>query len=260
MINLKLVGILLFSLFGLPFSSFAAEAVDVRSLSLGKIRALSDYVIPASAFEGEQKRLGFSLSNHFQLSELTTFSAYSLLPVKSVQTGLRIYYFGFEDYSQCSTQLALAQRLSDNWYAGVALFYQYTSGVYEDRSEHYITAHLALSYKASEAVWFSFLLENCIENAFSETRRYSLGAQWVVTQQARAFAEFGFDGKDYKRLSLGIEYELISSFYLRAGAYTQTGSPTFGLSFRWDNWSADLACDRHSLLGYNTSLGVNYTF
>lgn len=257
--RLQIVVFLLYS----TVSGYAVlpEAPDAKSLSMGRVRALSETALnPSSLSFLEKGAAGFTVMNHYQIAELNTFSAFGMFPNKYLDAAVRLSQFGFEDYREWAAQAGVSKRLLPMLSVGASIHYQCVTGVYDEDVPSVTGVDLGVTLRLMPDLRCALLYESLATNADKIRGLFSSGLDYRVAPSCHLLAEYATDFGDITRLSFGIDYELMDSFYIRTGCYTQDFTPTFGLSFTWNRFTADVACDRHAHLGYSTSLGLSCQF
>ena len=234
---------------------------DIKSQSLGGLRALSERSLNPTIWSfQEKKRLGMSVQNHFQIKELNSFSGYAIFPNSWLDAGGCVSEFGYEDYHQWEVSAGFSKKLHSQIALGTNLRYRQVTGIYGEGIRPYLGLDLALSYKMNDHLHWGLLFEGVAHNSPGADRMLSLGIDYSLLASCHLFMEYGSNFEDVSRLSIGIDYELMEHFFVRAGCYTQDFAPTFGVSFALSQFVIDVACDRHAYLGYSTGLGISYQF
>ncbi len=245
----------------LPILSSGFEVYDVKSLSLGRLNALGETLSNPSALSFQEKRsVGISVQNHFCIKELNTCSTYVLFPDPRLACGFGISGYGFENYRLWMFRSAFSKKIHSKLSLGVGFSYEFVSGLYDDNIAKTIGANFGLSFFVSEYIQCVLLFENFVNELELWQKNISGGMKYILSKDCCLFLEGKSDFLSFQRISAGTDYELLEQFHLRAGFYSNPLTPTFGLSFTTGNMLIDVACDKHSYLGYSTSLGIAFQF
>ena len=59
---------------------------------------------------------------------------------------------------------------------------------------------------------------------------------------------------------IGMEYQLLTHFYVRTGIKTTPLLPTLGIGYRLSGFIVDVAALYHPVLGISTGIGLKYCF
>jgi hypothetical protein len=232
---------------------------DVRSVSLGRVHALSTTGINPAFLSFRQKPwLSLSVHNRFQIKELNTFALNGIFPNRLLDAGLQLTELGYEDYHLRTVRGSFAKLLTSRVALGTNIRYQQTTGLYDENNRSFLYADIGIFFRLNETVHLAFLSENLLNNA-GDVCRSSIGVNYEVSTSCCLLLECNVR-KDAAGFSSGVEYELMDHFYCRAGLYTRPLTPTFGVSFLLNTFAVDVACDRHQVLGYSTMLGISYQF
>ena len=238
--------------------------LDMKSQSLGGLRALSETSYnPAYWSFRDKTQVGFATQNHFQVKELNTLSGYVLLPNPWLDMGVSVAELGYTDYQQWMIHAGFSKKIHSQVAIGATLRYQSQTGLYDENVQPIIGLDLAMNVQLSPQIRGAILYENIAHNTTNAqlpTGMLSAGIDYTPLPPCHLFIESASNFRDVLRLTLGIDYELMDKFCVRAGCHTQELTPTFGVSFTWNSLTADVACDRHANLGYSVGMGISYQF
>jgi hypothetical protein len=250
-------------LFGVIPALVSAENqlnLNARSVALGRVHALESGVInPSSLSFVQTPTLGFSVYNQYQIKELNNFACYGILPNKLLDIGLQVLKYGYEDYYRWTVQGSFSKKITSMIALGTSFRYQQFSNFGEEEIKPLMHVDLGLFFRINEKLTAALLAEDVINNAQDKCRS-SIGLDYSVVSSCKFLLECTVREKEPLSFSSGIEYELMDHFYFRMGVYSHPLTPTFGVSFSLRPFSIDVACDKHSFLGYSVMLGISYQF
>ena len=242
-----------------PGYAIFPDVTDVKSLALGRLRALSETAVnPASLSSLDSAQVGMAVMNYFQIEELNSYTAYGLFPNSYLDAALRLSGFGYEDYRQWCIHGSFSKKINAKLSVGIGIHYDLTSGTYEEDIPTALGADIGLNYLLHSHLRCVVLYENVFNNSDAYPGLLSSGVEYKMAPSCYLSLEYATDFSGISRFSFGIDYELSDRFCVRTGCYTQEFTPTFGLSFSWNRFTTDIACDKHAQLGYSTSLALSY--
>ncbi|GHS99182.1 hypothetical protein FACS189421_09150 [Bacteroidia bacterium] len=260
-IVLKIVLFFLFCLFSFQdlFATDPLISTDVRSFSLGNIRALSDELLnPATVSFSEKKQLGISVFNRFEMSELNTASLYLKYPHKLLDMGIKLATFGYEDYRLTQLQGSFSKKIVEDLAIGIQLTYLNESSRWEEASRSHFSSGLGIYYLLNEQVDLALLGENLLHTSENASPNGYAGMKYKASGNMAFLLEAG-GGKEIPfRFSAGLEYTVFERFTIRSGYDSGSQTPSFGAAYRWNRWTMDVGFSLHSVLGISSMIGVNY--
>jgi hypothetical protein len=257
---MKLILSFLFSLIPALVSAENHLNLNVRSIALGRVHAFDSGVVNPSSLSFHQASvLGFSVHNQFQIKGLNNFACYGIFPNRFLDAGLQVLEYGYEDYHRWTVQGSFSKKITSRIALGTSFRYQQFSNFREEEIKPLIHADLGLFFRINEKVAVALLSEDVISNTQDKCQVF-IGLNYSIAASCNFLLECVVREQEPLSFSSGIEYELMDHFYFRMGAYSHPLTPTFGLSFSLKPFSVDVACDKHSFLGYSLMLGISYQF
>jgi hypothetical protein len=241
---------------------FAADewvSTDVRSFSLGNIHAIgSEWLNPAAIAFSEQKRIGLSISNRFQMSELNTAALYLASPNKRLDMAFRAVTFGYEDYRLTQMQGNFAKQVFADFAIGIHLAYLHESSIMEEESSSAFSSGLGIYHRLNEQLDWAVSGENLLTTQKDLPWNVYAGIQYRPADAAGLFLEAGYNKENALHFSAGFEYLISDALILRSGYHSGTRTPSFGVAYLWDCWTVDVGFSIHSVLGASAMIGVSY--
>jgi hypothetical protein len=255
--------VLFFFFFLFPFQDlFATDplfSTDVRSFSLGNIRALSDELLnPATVSFSDKKQLGVAVFNRFEMNELKTASLYLKYPHKLLDTGVKLAAFGYEDYRLTQLQGSFSKKVFTGFAIGIQLTFLNESSRWEESSRSYFSSGLGVYYCLNEQVDLALSGENLLHTSDNAFWNGYAGMKYKPSDSVVLLLEAG-GGKDVNfRFSAGLEYTVFDRFTIRSGYDSGSQTPSFGAAYRLNRWTMDVGFSLHSVLGISSMIGINY--
>jgi hypothetical protein len=243
-------------------TSFAIKEVntsDVRSFSLGKIRALSDELLnPAHLSFSNRKEAGMYVFNRFLMKELNTATLYLKYPNKWIDAGAKLSTFGYADYRMTLSQLSFAKKVFPDLSVGVYFSYLHEYSILETHLRHSFASGVGVCFRLNKQVDLALLGENLLYTSKENRTNVSAGLKYRATEQALFLLETGGGKETPFGFSAGFEYEILNRFTVRSGFASNPATPSFGIACQWNAWSIDAGFSFHSSLGTSSIIGIKF--
>ncbi|MDR0833424.1 MAG: hypothetical protein LBN93_04455 [Candidatus Symbiothrix sp.] len=226
-----------------------------------QMHALSNELLnPAQLSIANQREVGLSVYNRFQLSELNTGSLYAKYPNQWLDAGVKVSTFGYEEYQLLEGQVSVAKKVFANVALGINITVVNENSVLEEASKTYFSSGLGAFGRWNERFDWAFLVEHALGNLPGEPVNWFGGCTYKPVEFAAIFLEGSYNQTEHFNLSIGLEYEILGQFSLRSGLMTATGMPNFGAGYRWKQWRADVGFSLHPELGTSSIIGIRRNF
>ncbi|GAP71540.1 hypothetical protein SAMD00024442_136_1 [Candidatus Symbiothrix dinenymphae] len=237
------------------------QTPDVRSFSLGDLHALSDAMHnPAQMAIAGKREAGLSVLNRFQMSELNTGTLYAKLPNQWLDVGAKVSVFGYSDYQLTQVQAGFAKQIFADFAIGVNGTVANENSILEEASTTFFTTGIGIYWHFNNQFDWALLVENVLNTLPDNPIKIFGGCNYKPIEFASIALEGSYDKTNHFNLSIGLEYEILKQFILRSGVTTDTGTPSFGIGYRWSRWQADIGFALHPELGTNSMIGIRTTF
>ncbi|MGC9342709.1 MAG: hypothetical protein ACP5E3_08420 [Bacteroidales bacterium] len=199
--------------------------------------------------------IGFHHENKFVVPENNLHALGFTIPVNAGTFGLSYSYFGYSLYNESKVGLGFGKQFGNGFAAGVQINYHhnYLEGEFGNRNA--LTVEGGVQYKAGEKVILGAHLFNPTRSRISY-RQDTIPTVFRTGASIRPIDDlvvlFQLEKRlDRKmRVQSGIEYQILSSLYLRGGVMTQPLISTFGVGYEIGKISADITFSRHPVLGF----------
>jgi len=245
--------------FQITFAISDLSTNDVQSFSLGNIRALSNGVInPAKISFSDEKEVGVSVLNHFQMSELNTSNLHLKYPNKWLNTGIGLASFGYTDYRIIQVQSAFSKKIHPDFALGINLNYLNETSIWLDNSQHYFSSDIGFFYTPSKQVHWALLIENVLANFDENKIAFSGGIKYIITENSSFYFESKYEKENPFSFSTGFEYEILDQFTIRSGFHSHPRTPSFGIAYKLGKWTIDAGFAFHSTLGISSMIGLSF--
>jgi hypothetical protein len=218
---------------------------------------------PAGLASLTQTSFALFAEQRFALSDIRQVSAVGAFSLGESTGGLTVSYYGFEGYNEQRIGLLYGRKLGEKIQLGAQL---YTLGVNipEYGNKQVVSFELGLLTSISPSVTLAGKVANPIRVALLEDEDLpsviSVGFQYDPGSQVSIFGEVEKDILFPVRVRVGLEYQLMEAFFLRAGVATEPSVLSFGIGYLlMDQWRLDFAASYHQYLGFTPGIGVVYS-
>jgi hypothetical protein len=226
--------------------------------------------------------VGLYYENKFTMAQTGYQSLAMAIPTKKTGTfGLNVSYFGYSEYNESKVSLAYGKKLGDKFAVGLKVNYlnigfsdEYGSkgkaiaeiGVlYEPKDKLFIGAHI---YNITREMIAKDTDDDNVNNQVAIPTNFRLGLGYKFTDNVFVATEVEKDLENKPVFKVGVDYQVVEKFFLRAGMSTnpnQTASivstlTTFGMGYKSENFNVDLAFINSSALGMSSQISVYYIF
>ncbi len=210
--------------------------------------------------------LGFHHENKFLLEEYSLHALGLTYPVKPGTLGLSYSYFGYDEYNVSKVGLGIGKSFGDDFSAGVQLNYHYVyiRGDFENRGT--LSVEGGIQYKPFDNFCIGAHVFNPTRSEFSTWQSDTLTTSFRTGAAYNPSDKLFFGIEIEKHLTrkpvfkAGLEYQLLESLFLRTGIFTDPVQHTFGLGYKINRISADIAFTRHYILGFTPHFSLQIEF
>ncbi|MGQ7869577.1 hypothetical protein [Sunxiuqinia sp. sy24] len=247
-------------LFHVParFRALGDASVSLRS-------PLAVFSNPAGFAREKQMSLGLQYENRFLLNDLSTRSAFLILPLRQTNFGFSFSQFGQTDYRENKLSLGVAKRLSSRFVAAVQ--FHYFSLNLPENSEHATTVFIDLGaqYQLTDDFWLGAQIFNphelsvqSLQLEFDYPMVLRLGANMTFDDLLVVAVELKKREGQALAVSSGMEFLIKKELQLRLGLDTQWSVFSMGVGYALSRVQTDLTFSYHQYLGYSPSLSIYY--
>lgn len=262
--------LVLFSLILFSFAELAAQnglnyAAGARGLAMANAStAFQDInsIFSNAAGLASLEKSGISLfaEQRFAVSEIKSVHAGFAHPTKSGTFGVRVQYYGFEDYNEQSIGLSYARKLLDKLSLGAQINYlNFRIPEYGNRG--LVTFDIGLQSQILEDLRIGFHLANPIEQEIVVDDNlptvFKVGIAYNPSKKVMLTLEGEKDIDFETRVKGGIEYWLVDALALRLGFASNPGTFSFGAGYDIsEKLKIDFGASYHQILGFSPGIGI----
>jgi hypothetical protein len=191
--------------------------------------------------------------NKFAIKELSTYSFQAVYPHALASVAVSATTLGSSYYRNSSVGVTLSKSLFKHWAVGASFYYQWIALPNVQINAQMID--VGITYTPNSALVLALSALNVVDNC-----SVRLGAAWDIISDVTLLTEFVYADNQFYSVSLGLEYELYPSLYIRTGLIAPTVQPSFGLGYTLGKFTFDVACNYHTQLGISSGAGLKVNF
>lgn len=195
------------------------------------------------------------------IAEITDMAAASNMQSTFGTIGAGVHRYGFNLFNENRFLLAYKNR-EDIFHFGASLSY-----IHIFQGDNYGSAGafglaLGLAAEVTETLWMAARATNVNQPAYGDTdedlpRELAAGFSYKPGSSAQITAEIVKDIKFPLSFRTGLEFEIIPSFFARAGMTTKPSTYSFGFGYGSDRWGVNFALQQHNPLGMSPALDLS---
>jgi len=252
------------------FSQAVRQPIAARYIGLG---AYSINHVDAFSFTSNQAALaqiknsvaGIYAEKRFLLSSTNLYSAVAVLPTKQGNFGLQADYFGFKNYNESQIGLAYARSLGSKLDIGIKFnYYGFRIPAYGNSSA--INFELGAIAHLSEKLHVGIHAYNPVGGKLSKTDNeklssiYKFGIGYEASDKFFVSTEIIKEEDQPVNVDVGVQYNFMKQFFVRAGTSTETTNSYVGAGISWKNFRLDISGSYHQQLGFTPGLMLIVNF
>ena len=220
---------------------------------------------PAALTGVKKMEIGICYENRFLLKELQSQGVAMALPLKKGVLSVGGQRFGYRNFISFKTGIGYSMKLSEFLSAGVQLNYAGVRLSDGYGSHGTVTAELGLLAKINDKWKIGFSIFNLGRNKLADYQedRYTtvmrLGTSYKISPKVLLLAE-AEKNVDYNlRGKIGLEYSVVSNFFIRGGFATEPIEVSFGMGYQFKKYlKLDVGSCYHQVLGWSPNFSLNY--
>jgi len=261
----KFYSIIIFILvYCLGFSQAVRHPIAARYIGLG---AYSINHVDAFSFTSNQAALaqinvaavGVYGEKRFLLSATNLYSAVAVMPTKQGNFGLQLDYFGFKNYNESQIGIAYARSLGSKLDVGIKFnYYGFRIPAYGNSSA--INFEMGAIAHLSERLHVGIHVYNPVGGKLSRTDDeklssiYKFGMGYEASEKFLVSAEIIKEEDQPVNVDVGVQYNFMKQFFVRAGTSTETNNSYVGAGISWKNFRLDVTGSYHPQIGFTPGL------
>lgn len=247
----------------------AQNSMGAKSVSMG----LTGVAIPESSWSVfsnvsmmpvEQNQVSFFGYRYIGIAEITDMAASLNLQTSLGTLGAGLHRYGFNLFNENRFLLGYKNHLGKFHY-GVSVSYTHVF-----QGENYGSAgapgiDAGLAAEITDGLWFGARATNLNQPAYGDTdeelpRELATGFSYHLIQPVLFTAEIVKDVKFPVSFRSGVQFELVTSLFARAGITTEPSTYSFGFGYEAAHWNINLGLQQHNPLGLSPALDLGIRF
>ena len=241
-----------------------------RSMSMGNASVCQNDVWayhnnPGALGELETFSAGISYENRFLLRELQSQGLAVAIPLKMGVISVGGHMYGYSQFRSYKAGVGYGMKLADKFYAGVQMNYQGLQLSQNYGNKNALTAEAGLygyikdNWKVGVAVFNvgRTKLADFQDDRFSTTFRF--GSSYHFSKKVLVSGEFEKSIDYQARFKAGVEYEVVSDFFIRGGVATTPIEVSFGAGYQFNVLQLGLGTSYHQVLGWSPHFSLTYS-
>lgn len=237
----------------------AARYTGLGAYSINHVDAFSFTSNQAALAQIKSTAVGVYGEKRFLLSSTNLYSAVAVLPTKQGNFGLQADYFGYRNYNESQIGIAYARSLGSKLDIGIKFnYYGFRIPAYGNASA--INFELGAIAHLSEKLHAGIHAYNPVGGKLSKTANeklssvYKFGIGYEASEKFLVSTEIIKQEDQPVNVDVGVQYNFMKQFFVRAGTSTGTTNSYIGAGISWKNFRLDLTGSYHPQLGFTPGL------
>jgi hypothetical protein len=204
---------------------------------------------------------GFRYAGIAEITDMAAAFSYNTA-IGTMATG--IHRYGFNLFSENRFLLGYKNHLG-NFHYGASFVYAHVNQYGSYGSAGAIGVNIGLAAEVFGGLWFGARATNINQPAYGDTdetlpRELAAGISYRLTPETIAAAELVKDVLFPISFRSGVQVEMITSFYARAGITTQPETYSLGFGYMAERWDVNIAVQQHNPLGLSPAFDLGIRF
>lgn len=211
--------------------------------------------------------VGIYYESRFGLNELSTKSAAIIAPLNFGVLGFSFNHYGYSNYNEMKIGLAYARSFAKYFRIGLQLDYLSTNIGDNYGKKNNVTFEIGIQSDITENITIGAYSFNPIMIKLSDYNKEKLASIFRLGM-AYKFDDWLLASFEVEKssninpvlLRLGLEYNLKSKFFFRAGIASRYEIFTFGFGMKFKYFNFDIAAAMHESLGFSPQSSIIINF
>ena len=243
----------------------AARYIGLGAYSINHVDAFSFTSNQAALAQIKNSAAGIYAEKRFLLSSTNMYSAIAVLSTKQGNFGLQADYFGYKNYNESQIGLAYARSLGSKLDIGIKFnYYRFRIPAYGNSSA--VNFELGAIAHLSEKLHAGIHAYNPVGGKLSKTDNeklssiYKFGIGYEASDKFFVSTEIIKEEDQPVNVDVGVQYNFMKQFFVRAGTSTETTNSYVGAGVSWKNFRLDISGSYHQQLGFTPGLMLIVNF
>ena len=252
--------------FGLFLKADAQSVMGAKSISMGQAGVAlieSEWAIfnNNALLSTERNTVSFYGFRYVGISEITDMAAAATVQTKTGTIGAGVHRYGFNLFHENRFLLAY-KNSKDRFHYGFSVSYIHVFQGGDYGSASAFGLDLGLAAEITGSLWMGARATNVNQPAYGNTdedlpRELAAGLSYQPASSAQITAEIVKDINFPLSFRSGLEFEIFTSFFTRAGISTKPSTYAFGFGYGTERWVVNFALQQHNPLGMSPALDLS---
>src|SRR6056297_985055 len=244
----------------------AQSVMGAKSISMGQAGVAlpeSEWSIfnNTALLSTERNTVSFYGFRYIGLSEITDMAAAATVQTKAGTIGAGVHRYGFNLFHENRFLLTYKDR-RDKFHYGLSVSYNHVFQGKDYGSAAAFGLNLGLAAEITESFWMGARATNVNQPSYGDTneelpRELAAGLSFQPSSSAQITAEIVKDINFPLSFRTGLEFEIFTSFFTRAGISTKPSTYAFGFGYGTERWAVNFALQQHNPLGMSPALDLS---
>jgi len=211
--------------------------------------------------------VGIYYESRFGINELSTKSAAIIAPLNFGVIGLSFNHYGYSNYNEMKLGVAYARSFAKYFRVGLQLDFLSTTIGDNYGKKNNVTFEIGVQSDITENITIGAYAFNPIMVKLADYNQEKLASVFRLGMAYKFDKGFIASIEAEKStnihpilIRLGIEYQLKSKFFFRAGIASRYEIFSFGFGLNFKYFSFDMAAIMHESLGFSPQSSIVFTF
>jgi len=252
--------------FGVFSKTMAQSVMGAKSISMGQTGVAlpeSEWSVfnNSALLSTERNTVSFYGFRYVGISEITDMAAAATVQTNFGTIGAGVHRYGFNLFHENRFLLAY-KNSEEKFHYGMSISYVHVYQGEDYGSAGAFGLDLGLAAEITESLWMGARATNVNQPAYGATdedlpRELAAGFSYKPASSAQITSEIVKDIKFPLSFRTGLEFEIFSSFFTRAGISTKPSTYSFGFGYGSDRWAVNFALQQHNPLGMSPALDLS---
>ena len=242
--------------------------ISIAQTSVADTDSWTAFNNPATLGYVEKIALSATFENRYLLKELSTKSIQAGFFTEHINIGGSFSYFGYSLYHEMLVGIDFARNFSNKFALGIGFDY-YSAYFYAGNEYHSaLLGRVGATIQLSPDFTLGFSTFNPFQNNIQTdfvTKRipsvFSLGTAYNFSSDFVWRTQIDKELSSNYRFATGFEYRMQDFINVKLGGYVlEYFIPCLGFGLFLGDYSADLNCEIHPILGVTTMIALRYNF
>jgi hypothetical protein len=252
--------------FGFILKAEAQSVMGAKSISMGQTGVAlpeSEWSIfnNTALLSTERNTVSFYGFRYVGMTEITDIAAAATIQTKAGTIGAGVHRYGFNLFHENRFLLAY-KNSQDRFHYGLSVAYIHVFQGEDYGSAGAFGLDLGIAAEIAGSLWMGARATNINQPAYGDTdeelpRELAAGLSYHPSSSAQITTEIVKDIHFPLSFRTGLEFEVFTSFFTRAGISTKPSTYSFGFGYDTERWAVNFALQQHNPLGMSPALDLS---